>query len=39
VCEAAVGRAICADEISVSAAQAIFLGDWVEGCAAFLGKP
>ena len=36
-CEAAAGRAICTGKISVTDAQAIFLGDWVAGCAAFMG--
>jgi len=36
-CEAAVGRAICDGTLTVQQAQAIFLGDWVVGCAAFMG--
>lgn len=37
-CEASVGRAICAGRISVTAAQAIFLGDWRIGCAPYLKR-
>ena len=37
VCEEKVGRAICAGTISVTDAQAIFLGDWTVGCAPYLG--
>jgi hypothetical protein len=36
-CEAAVGRAICDGTLTVEQAQAIFLGDWVAGCAASMG--
>jgi hypothetical protein len=36
ICEEKVGRAICAGTISVTAAQAIFLGDWTVGCAPYL---
>lgn len=36
ICEDKVGRAICAGTISVTNAQAIFLGDWTVGCAPYL---
>lgn len=37
-CEAAAGRAICDGTLSVADAQAMFLGDWVSSCAAFMGS-
>lgn len=33
ICENAAHKALCAGRLSVEAAQAIFLGDWVAGCA------
>lgn len=36
ICEEKVGRALCAGTISVTDAQAIFLGDWTVGCAPYL---
>lgn len=37
ICENAAHKALCAGKISVEAAQAIFLGDWVSGCAGLTG--
>lgn len=37
-CEAKAGRDLCAGKITVQQAQAIFLGDWVTNCAAFMGE-
>lgn len=37
-CENAAHKAICDGFMSVADAQAIFLGDWVAGCAALMGS-
>jgi hypothetical protein len=36
-CENETHRRVCAGTLSVEAAQAIFLGDWVAGCATLMG--